>query len=198
MVSTLNCIAAVVLLAGTIACDAPPGTVPADVVPVYDARTARLLRLDYDSNHDGLVDTRTYMEGTRVRRAESDTDHDGRIDRWEYFDAQGQQVRVGAASVRDGTEDTWMSSEAGTGLTRMEYSTPRDRRIDRREFLSGGTLVRAEEDTNGDGLPDKWETYDHGRLADLALDTTLAAGRPDRRLVYGGDGALLRVEPVTR
>ncbi len=180
------------------ACEAPPGVVPSDVVPVYDTRTARLVRLDYDSNHDGLVDTRTYMEGTRVRRAESDMDHDGTIDRWEYFDAQGRQVRVGGSSVRDGIEDMWMSTESGTGLTRVEYATHRDRRIDRREYLSAATLVRAEEDTNADGLPDKWETYDHGRLAQVALDTTYARGRPDRRLVYGPDGALVRVEPVTR
>ena len=194
----LNWIAFLVALLGITACDGPPGTVQADVVPVYDARTAQLVRLDYDSNHDGLVDTRTYMQGTHVRRAESDTDRDGKVDRWEYFDTQGRQVRVGGSSARDGLEDTWMSTEPATGLTRLDYSTRRDRRIDRREFLSSGTLVRAEEDTNGDGLADKWETYDHGRLTEVALDTTYGAGRPDRRLIYGAGGELVRIEPVTR
>ena len=55
------------------------------------------------------------------------------------------------------------------------------------EFYEIGALARAEEDTNGDGKPDKWETYRDGALASVELDTN-HDGRPDRRLTYGPDG----------
>ena len=55
-------------------------------------------------------------------------------------------------------------------------------------------MLRAEEDTDGDGKFDKWETYDGGHLASVSFDTT-HRGTPDRRLTYGKDGsALLEVD----
>jgi hypothetical protein len=49
-------------------------------------------------------------------------------------------------------------------------------------------MVRAEEDTDGDGKVDKWESYDGGRLTSVAFDT-MRRGVPDRRLTYGPGGA---------
>ena len=49
-------------------------------------------------------------------------------------------------------------------------------------------MVRAEEDTDGDGAIDKWETFDGQRLSSVAFDTA-HSGKPDRRLVYGADGS---------
>ena len=54
--------------------------------------------------------------------------------------------------------------------------------------------MRGEEDTNGDGLTDKWEAYESGRLRTLAFDTTQRAGRPDRRLVYDEAGQYASLE----
>jgi hypothetical protein len=48
--------------------------------------------------------------------------------------------------------------------------------------------VRADEDSDEDGRPDKWETYDAGRLVSVAFDT-MQRGTPDRRLIYGADGS---------
>jgi len=53
--------------------------------------------------------------------------------------------------------------------------------VNRTEFYEGGALARAEEDSDGDGRPDKWETYRDGALAIAELDTD-RDGRPDRRL----------------
>jgi len=47
--------------------------------------------------------------------------------------------------------------------------------------------VRAEDDADGDGKPDKWETYRDGALASVEMDID-RDGRPDRRLTYGADG----------
>ena len=40
-----------------------------------------------------------------------------------------------------------------------------------------------EEDTNGDGKPDRWETYDDGRLKAVEFDEN-GDGVRDRRLTY--------------
>ena len=45
----------------------------------------------------------------------------------------------------------------------------------------------SEEDTDGDGRFDKWETFDGARLAVVAFDTA-HRGIPDRRLVYDLNG----------
>ena len=53
-------------------------------------------------------------------------------------------------------------------------------------------LVRAEVDTNRDGRPDQWETYQAGGLKTAAMDEN-GDGRPDRLLTYAG-GALVQIE----
>jgi hypothetical protein len=54
----------------------------------------------------------------------------------------------------------------------------------------------AEEDTNGDGRIDKWETYRDGAVATVAFDTT-RRGTLDRRLVYGPGGSVkVEVDPA--
>jgi hypothetical protein len=55
-------------------------------------------------------------------------------------------------------------------------------------------LVRAEQDTNGDGRIDEWQRFAGGRLAELLIDTSQISGRPDTRLVYAADGSLERIE----
>ena len=54
-------------------------------------------------------------------------------------------------------------------------------------------MARVEEDTDGNGAIDKWETYAGGTLVLLALDTQ-GRGRPDRRLIYRPDGSFDRIE----
>jgi hypothetical protein len=55
-------------------------------------------------------------------------------------------------------------------------------------------VVRAEQDTNGDGRIDQWQRFEHGKLRELLIDTTLASGEPNRRLVYSDNGVLQRIE----
>ena len=47
--------------------------------------------------------------------------------------------------------------------------------MNRREFYQGGKLARAEEDTNGDGKTDTWETYSDGALASVTSTRTTTA-----------------------
>lgn len=162
-------------------------------IPTYDTKTGRLTELTYDRNHNGIVDTWTDMDGNRPLRSRIDLDEDGKIDRWEYYDATGALAKVGFSRRHDGKVDAWAFSGPDGTVARVEISAAGDdRRIDRREFYERGTLIRAEEDTNGDGRIDKWETYDNGALETAALDEN-GDGVADRRLTYAG-GTLVLIE----
>ena len=177
------------LLAGG-ACS-PAGPRP---VASYDRTTRQLVRLATDLNGDGRVDQWTYMAGPRPLRAEVDADGDGRIERWEYFGDSGVLQVIGTSSAGDGVEDMWSWAADEGGERRVDVSRGRDRVVDRREFYRGETLVRAEEDGNLDGLADKWEIFEDGRLAEVRLDTTRRTGRPDRRLRYDAAGEFAGLE----
>lgn len=162
--------------------------------PCYEASSRRLVRLDTDANGDGVIEQRTYLNGNVPFRTEIDTDADGRVDRWEYVDRRAQVIRVGTSSRNDGREDQWVFPASDDGRVRVDRSTERTSRVDRREFYRGQVLERAEEDTNQDGVFDKWERFEGGVVREIAYDTTHSAGRADRRLVYDAQGKFLRIE----
>jgi hypothetical protein len=168
---------------------------PAAPRPVYDTATRELVRLDVDTTGDGWIDIRTYARGSRVMRTEIDSDQDGRIDRWEYLAEGNQLAMLGTSSVAAGPEDTWTFPESG-GEIRVDRLQSGEHAATRHEFYRAGVLTRAEEDTNGDGLMDKWEAYAAGRLRSLAFDSTRQSGQPDRRLLYDerGQYAVLEVD----
>jgi hypothetical protein len=161
------------------------------VTAVYDASGA-ITRIDYDTNRNGRIDMRAYLVNGRTVRIEADGNGDGVIDRWEYYGVDGELVRLGSSSESDGVEDTWVVQAANQ--MRVDISTRRDGVADRHELHENGIAVSAEQDTNGDGRIDQWQRFDHGKLRELLLDTTLVSGRPNRRLVYADNGVLQRVE----
>ena len=161
------------------------------VTPVYDPAGA-IRRLDYDTDRDGRVDMRAYLENGRTMRIEADGNGDGIVDRWEYYRTDGQLDRLGTSSESDGVEDTWVVQRGDE--MRVDISTRRDGVADRHEFHDKGVLVRSEQDTNGDGRIDQWQRFDGGKLRELLLDTSQASGRPDRRLVYANDGSVQSVD----
>jgi hypothetical protein len=158
---------------------------------VYTADARVLARVDYDFDGDGRIDVRTYMRDGRPVRLEGDTNGDGVVDRWEYYTESGELLRMGASSQADGLEDTWTRTQGEE--RHVEISTRRDRVVDRREVYRAGRLVRIESDTNADGLPDRWEAFMEGAVTELLLDDDKRHGRPTRRVVYG-TGGTARVE----
>jgi hypothetical protein len=171
----------------TTACGSSSADAKKKIEAVYDKNTGQLTLLKYDSNGNGKVDTWSYMAGARVVRIEIDKDEDGKIDRWEYYGRDQKLEKVGFSRANDGKEDAWSFVNADGSIARIEVSTRRDGTVNRVEYYAKDSMTRAEEDTDGDGKPDKWETYDAGRLASVAFDTT-HRGTPDRRLIYMPDG----------
>ena len=171
----------------------------------YDERTGRLKELTSDANRNGRIDTWTEMDGSRPVRSRLDRNEDGRIDRWEYYDASGRLAKVGFSRRDDGKPDAWAEPGADGRISRVLVSSTGDEsKIDRWETFDSsapprpdGTLplLTAEEDTNHDGRPDKWEKYSGGELQTAAFDEN-ADGRPDRQLTYrGGTLILIETEP---
>jgi len=168
------------------------GTAP--VKPTYSKQTGRLQQLDYDPDGNGRVNIRTVMDGSRPVRSLIDKNEDGIVERWEYYDESARVVKVGVASRGDGREDTWMFPAPDGRVSRIERSTLQDGKVTRWEDHGAGGILAAREDADGDGRIDRWESYRDGALVLLALDSTRARGRPDRRLIYAVDGSLERLE----
>ena len=167
----------------------------------YDPSTGRLKELTYDANKNGRIDTWTDMDGTRPLRARIDRNEDGKLDRWEYYDEKGQLAKVGFSRSDDGKPDAWAFASPDGKVVRIEISSAKDEtKIDRWERYEAkgaapedvGPLLAADEDTNRDGRPDKWQTYQGGALTTAAFDED-HDGRPDRRLTYNA-GALTLIE----
>jgi len=159
------------------------------IEPVYNARTGRLELLKYDSNRDGTFDTFSHMDGSRVVRIDIDANQDGRIDRREYYRPDQTIEKIAVSTALDGVEDAWSFADAGGVVIRTEIATRRDGVVNRIEHFRNGVRINAEEDTDGDGRPDKWETYAGPRIASVSFDLR-HRGAPDRRLVYGADGGV--------
>jgi hypothetical protein len=170
-----------------IACDAtPPSTnsspaAKATVRPVYSKHSGQLEQLVSDSNGDGKIDTRAFMEGRTLRRIEVDRNNDGAPDRFEFY-GEAPPERVVPNSPTGRAE-----------IERVEESNGPDKQITRREFYERGELARVEDDSNNDGRLDRWELYDVGVLARIDMDLK-GSGFPTRRLVYRRDGSIDRVE----
>jgi antitoxin component YwqK of YwqJK toxin-antitoxin module len=171
--------------------------------PTYDKKTGKLTQLTYDRNKNGTIDTWTDMDGARPVQSRIDLDEDGKIDRWEYYDEQGKLARVGFSRKKDGKADAWAYPGPDGKIARIEISSTSDeKKIDRWEHYDAskagndpnnpGALVSADEDTNADGKPDKWETYENGAIKSVAFDEN-GDGKPDRRLTYE-NGQLVTIE----
>lgn len=171
---------AATLLPG-LACHTAPEPSGPPATPIYNSTTGQLEQVVSDTDGDGKIDTKAFMDGRRLKHIEIDRNADGRPDRWEYYvDAPPERIRPNAADGRSEIE-------------RVEEANGPDDRITRREFYERGELARVEDDSDLDGRVDRWEQYDHGILSRLDLDLN-RAGFPDRRLIYGKDGSIDRIE----
>lgn len=180
------------------ACSKPAGRPP---VANYDSKTGKLTTLSVDTNRNGKVDAVSYMDGTRILRIEVDQDENGRVDRWDFYGPDKKLERVGFSRENDGVMDAVAYYQSEGVLSRMEVSTRRDGTFDRIERYQDGRLVETAEDTDGDGRHDKWDEYGPSGVAGVADAVVVStkfddskSGRPERRFVYGHNGAIARVE----
>jgi hypothetical protein len=161
----------------------------------YDEQ-GRIAVAEYDSNGNGRADhIAHYDERRQIRLIEVDEDHDAWVDRWEHYDAAGVLEKVGRWRRNRGHADEWTYRAPDGQPARIEYDDTGDGEVDRAEIFENGIVVRLESDSDRDGQIDRWQHWERGRLAREELDTT-GDGQPDRRLVFGPDAQLKKVEPI--
>lgn len=119
------------------------------------------VRLDIDSNFDGIVDQRQYFEkGGKLARVELDEDQDGIPEQIQYYDGEDKLLRVEFDTNKDKKIDQRQYFRPNRVLLRSEIDTNHDGSFDRvQHFNEEGRLERVEIDTNNDGKPDQWEYY---------------------------------------
>ena len=178
--------------------------VKATTQATYDRTTGKLAEITYDKNKNGRIDTWTKMDGSRPVSSTLDTNEDGKIDRWEEYGPDGKLVKVSwerpkpptlADQTMKGKPDAVAFIGTDGAVERIEYSEVSEmtnkESVVRREFYRGTKLVKAEEDTLGTGIMDRFENFnDAGDLVSVELDET-ADGKPDRKLTYGATGIVL-------
>ena len=157
---------------------------PADrIQATYDRSSGELSRLTIDGNIPGKPKLSSHINRGHVTRIDIDEDEDGRLDRWEYYGTARKLEKVGLSRANDGNQDAWAFAGADGRVWKVEVSTRRDGRVNRTEYYEQDQIVRAEEDTNFDGLIDKWETYRAGVLATASFDPA-RTGKPSLTIDY--------------
>ena len=177
----------------------------------YDYKTGKLAEITYDKNKNGRIDTWTKMDGSTPVSSRIDTNEDGKIDRWETYGADGKLVRVdwerppvpGPANpvvTFTGQPNATGYVNADGVIERIEYYETSDvtgkKDITRREFYNAAkVLTRAEEDSDGDGMMDRFENFVDGAISTVEFDEKKPYdGKPDRRMTYSAQGALVLIE----
>jgi antitoxin component YwqK of YwqJK toxin-antitoxin module len=160
----------------------------------YDRKTGALVETSEDTDQDGTLDTwTTYDDAGRGARLEKDRDNDGKRDfarvysggrlQYEEFDDNGdglaerrveygERSRTVAMEDRNGDQkmDFWTYYEPGGRPVRVEKDTTIDGKPNVFEYYEGPdpanmTIVRKEEDLNGDGAVDQISYYENGKLS---------------------------------
>lgn len=196
--------AAVLLLIAAASCSNDPAAarVKATTQASYDLQTGKLAEITYDQNKNGRIDTWTRMNGSLPLSSRLDTNEDGKLDRWETYGPDGKLTKVDferAGSVFTGQPNATAFIAADGSIERVEYFEPAadgKRDVMLREFYTPAkVLVRTEEDSDGDGLMDLFQSFAGGVLRTTEFDEKKPLdGKPDRRMTHSPGGGLLSIE----
>jgi hypothetical protein len=211
LVVRVSVAALVATAAGAAGCSDPEAArVKSTTQASYDFDTGKLTEITYDQNKNGRIDTWTSMDGARPVSSRLDTNEDGQLDRWETYGPDGKLVEVAweRAPVPSATDPApkftgkpnATAKIAADGSTTIEYYETSDvtgqKDITRREFYTAAqAMTHAEEDSDGDGLMDRFETYVDGLIRTVEFDEKKPYdGKPDRRMTYSADGGIVLIE----
>ncbi|TVR03082.1 MAG: hypothetical protein EA398_06090 [Deltaproteobacteria bacterium] len=123
---------------------------------LFEVRQTRLVRAEYDLNHDGRVDlVRFYGPDQELRREEADSRRVGSRSVVSYFE-NNRVVRREIDHNGNGIVDE-TRFYAGDELSRIEFADLGDGRVNRWHFFNDGQLVRIGYDRTGDGVIDERE-----------------------------------------
>lgn len=121
--------------------------------------TVRLLRKEVDSNLDGRVDLWfIYNHQERLIREEADYDFDGYVDVISHFEKGRLQQRE--IYKRGSSSPCQVKSYRDNTLFKVENDPNCDGVVERWELFDQGRLVQVGHDVDKDGRVDYWDSYD--------------------------------------
>jgi hypothetical protein len=83
-------------------------------------------------------------------------------------------------------------------LEQLNYDSDGDGKFDTFSYMDGPTIVRIEVDQNGDGKIDRWEYYGPGKVLERVGLSRDQSGVEDVLQYLDGNGAITRVEIMSR
>ena len=124
-----------------------------------------------------LLEKRTAAQGSPAVQSAAivpardvvDRNADGRPDLWVYYDGR-KRVREVLDEDHDGRADRILYYEDGTTLVRAEEDLDGDTRMETVSLYEAGQVVRKRTDSKGDGQSDSWSFYQGGELIRHELD----------------------------
>ena len=114
--------------------------------------------IESDINKDGDIDGWSYMNDGYIERQEIDMNFDGKIDSVFMYEKDGRVKEEILDTNYDGKMDNWRYYNGGE-VIRDSIDSDFDGKIDVWFYIDRGRVYKMEEDTTGDGTPDRIVKY---------------------------------------
>lgn len=130
---------------------------------------------------------------TKGRVEQQDTNGDGKVDIKRVYDAAGKEICRGTDFSRDGKPDFYEYYAADGQVRRREADYDDNGIANRVEYLENGKLLRVELDTTNHGKLDTWDFYDSasGKRVKRERDSN-GDGRIDQWWAWDGDNVTIQ------
>ena len=147
----MYCIPIFGMVAVSFTCMESKGAEPESSRPPVDV-------VESDVNKDGDIDGWSYMNGGYIERQEIDMNFDGRIDSVFMYERDGRVKEEILDTNYDGKMDNWRYYNGGE-VVKDSIDSDFDGKIDVWFYIDRGRVIKMEEDTTGDGNPDRTVEY---------------------------------------
>jgi hypothetical protein len=151
--------------------------------PPGRASEGRIVCMELDTNHDGVLDLlRVFNEKGELDSEEADRNYDGKSDVWLTYET-GVMIRQDFDVTFHGAKDEWdyyskanpKDPSSKSQLKRIERDRNDDGKVDTWEYYVNGKLERMGLDTNGDGRVDTWYRDEVARAEQIKTAQAAAA-----------------------
>ena len=145
-----------------------------------------IIKLEIDSNADGLMDRFQFYEKEKVIRMERDSDHNGKTDSWDYFENE-KRVKHERRSEDTGQVERRILFDGEERPLKIEKDSTGDGDLDTVHHFKQGKLAYTTKDTDGDGRANLHQAYRDEKPLERKIDGD-GDGRWDRLTLYDEEG----------
>ena len=146
----------------------------------------KVLKLEIDSNNDGVMDRFQYYQNGALVRIESDLDNDQQIDAWDYFNKEKRIRHEGANSLGNVNQVVFFDEKESP--LRIEKDSTGDGKFDTVYNYKDGTIFSLTKDTDQDEKVNIWQTFQAGKPVERKVDDDDGDGKAERISRYNSMG----------